>query len=161
MELEGAGDLRIFLKGNDEHEHLYVDDRDGPKRRAQKETWSCNHGVVCGRNGRDMDNMVQEGRKGAALEGHFTRLPMTGEILTVVKHSLQPDIHQTLVSQCPDIALFEVHRAPSKCENIHEDHDKYTAVMPIATPLPITVAHIQILVLIIPLQKHPQITIPL
>jgi len=34
MELEGDGDVRIFLKGNDEHGYLYVGKSDGPKRRA-------------------------------------------------------------------------------------------------------------------------------
>ncbi|KAJ8428563.1 hypothetical protein Cgig2_000427 [Carnegiea gigantea] len=48
MELEGDGDLRMFLKGNDEHGYLYVGDNDGPKRCAQKATWSYDHGVVCG-----------------------------------------------------------------------------------------------------------------
>ncbi|KAJ8449030.1 hypothetical protein Cgig2_004085 [Carnegiea gigantea] len=52
-----------------------------------------------------------------------------------VPYSSPQDVRQTLVSQCPNIALLEVHRAASKCENIHEDHDKYTAVMPTATPL--------------------------
>ena len=68
MELEGDGDVRMFLKGNDERGYLYVGDSDGPKRHAQKATRSSDHGVVCGRSGRDKDNMVQEGRKGAGLK---------------------------------------------------------------------------------------------
>ncbi|KAJ8449029.1 hypothetical protein Cgig2_004084 [Carnegiea gigantea] len=46
--LEADGDLRMFLKDNDEHGYLYVGDNDGPKRRTQKAMWSCDHGVVCG-----------------------------------------------------------------------------------------------------------------
>ena len=38
MNLEGEGNLRMFLKGNDEREYLYVGDNDGPKRCAQKAT---------------------------------------------------------------------------------------------------------------------------
>ncbi|KAJ8437412.1 hypothetical protein Cgig2_008765 [Carnegiea gigantea] len=67
MELEGNGDLRMFLKGNDERGYLYVGDNDGSKRRAQKATWSYDHGVVCRRSDRDRDDMVQEGRKGVEL----------------------------------------------------------------------------------------------
>jgi len=37
MELERDGDLRMFLKGNDERWYLYVGDNNGPKRRAQKQ----------------------------------------------------------------------------------------------------------------------------
>ena len=66
-ELEGDGDLRMFLKGNDEHRYLHVGENDGPKRRAQKATWSYDHGVVCGRSNRDRDDIIQEGRKGAGL----------------------------------------------------------------------------------------------
>ncbi|KAJ8441438.1 hypothetical protein Cgig2_023624 [Carnegiea gigantea] len=120
MELEGDDDLRMFSKGNDEHVYLYVGDNDGPKRHAQKATWRYDHGVVCGRSDRDRDDMVQEGRKRAALEGHLAHSPMSGEMLT---------------AQRLDIALLEIHRAASKCGNIHEDHDKYTAVMPTATLL--------------------------
>ncbi|KAJ8446147.1 hypothetical protein Cgig2_015918 [Carnegiea gigantea] len=68
MELEGDGDLRMFLKGNDKHGHLYMGHSDGLKRRAQKATWSCDHGVVCRRSGRNRDDMVQEGHKGAASD---------------------------------------------------------------------------------------------
>ncbi|KAJ8440895.1 hypothetical protein Cgig2_022751 [Carnegiea gigantea] len=68
MELEGDGDLRMFLKGNDERGYLYVGDDDGPKRRAQKATWSYDHGVVYGRSERDRDDMVQKGRKGVGLK---------------------------------------------------------------------------------------------
>ena len=45
-ELDGDGDLRMFLKGNDEHRYLHVGENDGPKRRAQKATWSYDDGVV-------------------------------------------------------------------------------------------------------------------
>jgi len=72
MELEGDGNLRMSLKGNDEHGYLYVGDSDGPKRCAQKATWSCDHGVVCGRSGRDRDDMVQEGHKGECLKKWIT-----------------------------------------------------------------------------------------
>ncbi|KAJ8435810.1 hypothetical protein Cgig2_024793 [Carnegiea gigantea] len=65
MKLEGDGDVRMFLKGNDEHGYLYVGDNDGPKRRAQKAMRSYDHGVTCRRNGRDRDDMVQESRKEA------------------------------------------------------------------------------------------------
>ncbi|KAJ8425523.1 hypothetical protein Cgig2_013250 [Carnegiea gigantea] len=44
-------------------------------------------------------------------------------------------VRQTLVPQCPYIALVEAHRVASKYKNIHEDHGKYAAVMPTATPL--------------------------
>ena len=50
-----------------------------------------------------------------------------------VPYSSPGDVRQTLVSQYSDIALLEIHHAASKCENIHEDHDKYTAVMPTVT----------------------------
>ena len=63
MELEGDGDVRMFLKGTDKHGYLYVGDSDGPNRRAQKATRSSNHGVICGRSGRDREDMVQAGRK--------------------------------------------------------------------------------------------------
>ena len=36
MAVEGDADVRMFLKGNEEYEYFYVDDSDGPKRRAQK-----------------------------------------------------------------------------------------------------------------------------
>ncbi|KAJ8444421.1 hypothetical protein Cgig2_005943 [Carnegiea gigantea] len=55
-------DRRMVMKledGNNKHGYLYVGDSDGPKRRAQKATRSCNHGVVCGRSGRCKDDMVQ------------------------------------------------------------------------------------------------------
>ena len=50
--------MRMFLKGNDEHGDLYVGDSDGSKRRIQKATRCCDHGIVCRRNGRDRDDMV-------------------------------------------------------------------------------------------------------
>ncbi|KAJ8436165.1 hypothetical protein Cgig2_025332 [Carnegiea gigantea] len=68
MELEGDGDLRMFWKGNNEHGYLYVGGSDGPKRHAQKATWSCDHGVAYGRSSKDKDDMVQEDRKGAGLK---------------------------------------------------------------------------------------------
>ena len=68
IELEGDGDVRMFLKGNDKHRYLYVGDSDGPKRHAQKATRSSDHGVVCGRSDRDREDMVQVGRKGAGLK---------------------------------------------------------------------------------------------
>ncbi|KAJ8428632.1 LOW QUALITY PROTEIN: hypothetical protein Cgig2_015750 [Carnegiea gigantea] len=71
----GDADVRIFLKGNDEHEYLYVGNSDGSKRRAQKvitsregRTWNCDHGTVCGRSGRDRDDMVEKARKGAGVK---------------------------------------------------------------------------------------------
>ncbi|KAJ8444413.1 hypothetical protein Cgig2_005935 [Carnegiea gigantea] len=57
MELEGDGDLRMFLKGNAERGYLHVGDSDRPKRRAQKAMWSYNHGIVCERSGKDRDDM--------------------------------------------------------------------------------------------------------
>ncbi|KAJ8432062.1 hypothetical protein Cgig2_016341 [Carnegiea gigantea] len=67
--------VRMFLKGNDEHGYLYVRNNDGPKRRAQKaivshegRTWSCDHGVVYGRSGRDRNDMIEEGCKGADVK---------------------------------------------------------------------------------------------
>jgi len=71
MALEGDGDLRMFLKGNDEHGYLYVDS-DRSKRPAQKVAWSYDHGVICRRSGRDKDDMVQEGCKGAGLKRWIT-----------------------------------------------------------------------------------------
>ncbi|KAJ8440894.1 hypothetical protein Cgig2_022750 [Carnegiea gigantea] len=65
---EGVGLEEVRRMGNDERGYLYVGDNDGPKRRAQKATWSYDHGVVCGRSDRDRDDMVQEGRKGAGLK---------------------------------------------------------------------------------------------
>lgn len=41
---------------------------DGPKRCTQKATWTYHDGVVRGRSGRDRDDMVQEGRKGASVK---------------------------------------------------------------------------------------------
>ncbi|KAJ8430488.1 hypothetical protein Cgig2_004681 [Carnegiea gigantea] len=76
IELEGDGDVRIFLKENDEHGYLYVGDSDGTKRRTQKVMWSYDHGIVYGRSGRDRDDMVQEGRKRA---GRLLRV--SGEII--------------------------------------------------------------------------------
>ncbi|KAJ8426900.1 hypothetical protein Cgig2_024391 [Carnegiea gigantea] len=67
MELEGDSDVRKFLKGNDKHRYLYVSESDGPKRHTQKATRSCDHGIVCGRNGRDRDDIIQEGHKGAVV----------------------------------------------------------------------------------------------
>ncbi|KAJ8429402.1 hypothetical protein Cgig2_025589 [Carnegiea gigantea] len=61
MELEVDGDVRMFLKGSDEHGYLYVGESDGPKRRTQKATRTCDDGVVPGRSGRDRDDMVEEG----------------------------------------------------------------------------------------------------
>ncbi|KAJ8422374.1 hypothetical protein Cgig2_006444 [Carnegiea gigantea] len=75
MAAEGEAGLRMFLKGNDEHGYFYMDESDESKRRAQKacashirRTRSCDHGVVCGRSGRDRDDVVQEGRKRACLK---------------------------------------------------------------------------------------------
>ncbi|KAJ8432927.1 hypothetical protein Cgig2_023057 [Carnegiea gigantea] len=50
-------------------------------------------------------------------------------------YSSPKDVRQTLVQQGLDIALVEAHRAASKWENVHEDHDKYAAVMSTTTPL--------------------------
>ncbi|KAJ8437780.1 hypothetical protein Cgig2_024084 [Carnegiea gigantea] len=36
MAVEGDADVRMFLKGNDEHRYFYVGESDGPKRRAEK-----------------------------------------------------------------------------------------------------------------------------
>ena len=68
MELEGDGDVRMFLKGNNEHGYLYAGDSDGPKRCAQKATRSCDHSVVYGRSGRDREDMVQARPKGTGLK---------------------------------------------------------------------------------------------
>ncbi|KAJ8429661.1 hypothetical protein Cgig2_001657 [Carnegiea gigantea] len=68
MELEGNGDVRMFLKGNDEYGYLYVGESDRPKRRTQKATRTCDDGVVRGRSGRGRDDMVEEGRKGAGVK---------------------------------------------------------------------------------------------
>jgi len=58
IELEGDHDVRMFVKGNDEYGYLYVGDSDGLKRRAQKATRSCDHGIICGRSKRCRDDMV-------------------------------------------------------------------------------------------------------
>jgi len=63
MKLEGDGDVRIFLKGNDKHRYLYMGESDEPKRRTKKATRTCGDGVVRGRSGRGRDDMVEEGRK--------------------------------------------------------------------------------------------------
>jgi len=44
MELEGDGDVRMFMKGNDKHRYLYVGESDGPKRRTENVTWTCEEG---------------------------------------------------------------------------------------------------------------------
>ena len=72
MELEGDGDLRMFLKWNDEHGYLSVNESDGLKRCTQKATWTCDDGVVRGRSGRDMDDMVQQGCSGAGVKRWVT-----------------------------------------------------------------------------------------
>ncbi|KAJ8423694.1 hypothetical protein Cgig2_003378 [Carnegiea gigantea] len=75
MEVEGDADVRMFVKENDEHEYFYVGDNDGPKRRTHRAAASregrirsYDHGVSCGRSGRDRDDMVEEGRKGVGLK---------------------------------------------------------------------------------------------
>ncbi|KAJ8447987.1 hypothetical protein Cgig2_028863 [Carnegiea gigantea] len=68
MELEGDGDVRMFLKENDEHGYLYVGDSDGLKRHTQKATRSPDYGVICRKSGRDREDIVQAGRKGAGLK---------------------------------------------------------------------------------------------
>jgi len=72
MELEGDGDVRMFLKGNDEHEYLYVGESDGPKRLTQKAMRTYDDGVVRGRSGRDRDDMVQPRRNGAGVKRWIT-----------------------------------------------------------------------------------------
>ncbi|KAJ8442637.1 hypothetical protein Cgig2_003681 [Carnegiea gigantea] len=83
MELEVDGDVRMFLKGNDEHRYLYVGESDGPKRRTQKATQTCELGVR-GRSGRDRDDMVQQGRNGPGVKRWITYeywLRVGGEII--------------------------------------------------------------------------------
>jgi len=58
MELEGDDDVRMFMKGNEEHEYLYVGESDGMKRRTQNATWTCEEGVVPVRSGRDRDDII-------------------------------------------------------------------------------------------------------
>ncbi|KAJ8452483.1 hypothetical protein Cgig2_000072 [Carnegiea gigantea] len=94
MELEGDGDVRMFLNGSDKHGYLYVGESYGPKRRAQTATWTGDHGAVRGRSSRDRDDMVQEGRKvagvkrtavsesGGCIDDHpQTRLRVGGKII--------------------------------------------------------------------------------
>ncbi|KAJ8425493.1 LOW QUALITY PROTEIN: hypothetical protein Cgig2_029575 [Carnegiea gigantea] len=69
MELEGGGDVRMFLKGNDEHGYLYVGKSDGPKRHTQKAMRTCDDGVVHVRSGRDRDDMDQQDRNRAGVKG--------------------------------------------------------------------------------------------
>ncbi|KAJ8435543.1 hypothetical protein Cgig2_034114 [Carnegiea gigantea] len=57
------GDLRMFLKGNDEHGY--------------------DHGVVYEKSDRDRDNIVQEGRKGAGLKSSS---PQPGNGLDIVRN---------------------------------------------------------------------------
>ncbi|KAJ8437291.1 hypothetical protein Cgig2_006395 [Carnegiea gigantea] len=59
MELEGNGDVRMFVKGNDKYGYLYMGHSDGPKRHAQKATRSYDHSVIYGRSRRCRDDMVQ------------------------------------------------------------------------------------------------------
>ncbi|KAJ8446954.1 hypothetical protein Cgig2_006582 [Carnegiea gigantea] len=68
MELEGGGDVRMFMKGNDEPGYLYVGESNGLKRRTQKAMRTCEEGVVCVRSGRDRDDIVQQGRNGASVK---------------------------------------------------------------------------------------------
>ena len=60
--------MRMFLKENDKHGYLYVGDSDGLKRGAQKATRSYDHGTVYERSGRNREDTVQAGRKGAGLK---------------------------------------------------------------------------------------------
>jgi len=60
------------LKGSDKHGYLYVGESEGLKRRAQKATWTCDHGAACGRSSRDRDDMVQESRKVAGVKRWVT-----------------------------------------------------------------------------------------
>ncbi|KAJ8421255.1 hypothetical protein Cgig2_027766 [Carnegiea gigantea] len=66
MEGERDADVRMFLKENDEHGYLYEGDSDRSKRCAQRASAShegrmrsCDHGIGCGRSGRDRDDMVE------------------------------------------------------------------------------------------------------
>ncbi|KAJ8435441.1 LOW QUALITY PROTEIN: hypothetical protein Cgig2_012562 [Carnegiea gigantea] len=68
MDFEGNGDMRMFLKGNDEHGYLYIGKSDGPKRRTQNGTRTCNDGVVHRKSSMKRDDMVEEGCKGVGVK---------------------------------------------------------------------------------------------
>ncbi|KAJ8444412.1 hypothetical protein Cgig2_005934 [Carnegiea gigantea] len=72
--------------GNDERGYLYVGDSDGPKRRAQKATWSYDHGVVYGRSDKDRDDMVQESHKGTGLKRWRSSTPQPGNSSNIVRN---------------------------------------------------------------------------
>ncbi|KAJ8443291.1 hypothetical protein Cgig2_015769 [Carnegiea gigantea] len=72
MELEGDGDVRMFMKGNDEHGYLYVGESNGLKRRTVKATQTCEEGVVHVRSGRDRGDIVQQVSNGAGMNRWVT-----------------------------------------------------------------------------------------
>jgi len=79
MEMEGDADVRMFLKGNNEHGYLYVGNNDRPKKYTQKaiasregRTRSCDHGIIYRRIKRAKDDIVEEGHKGAGVKRWVT-----------------------------------------------------------------------------------------
>ena len=72
MELEGDGDVRMFMTGNDEHGYLYVGESNGLKRHTLKAKRTCEEGVVPVRSGRDEDDIIQEVGNGASAKRWVT-----------------------------------------------------------------------------------------
>ncbi|KAJ8424121.1 hypothetical protein Cgig2_009705 [Carnegiea gigantea] len=72
MELEGDGDVRMFMKGNDEYEYLYVGESNRLKRRTVKATRTCEEGVIRVRSGRDRDDIVQQVGNAAGVKRWVT-----------------------------------------------------------------------------------------
>ncbi|KAJ8428094.1 LOW QUALITY PROTEIN: hypothetical protein Cgig2_013306 [Carnegiea gigantea] len=68
MDLEGDGDVRMFIKGNDEHGYLYMGESNGLKRHTVKAMRTCEEGVVHVRSGRDRDDIVQQVGYGAGVK---------------------------------------------------------------------------------------------
>ena len=54
MAIEGDVDVRMILKGNDEHGHLYM----GMAEACERRTQTCDHGLSCTRNERHGDGVL-------------------------------------------------------------------------------------------------------
>ncbi|KAJ8429903.1 hypothetical protein Cgig2_025333 [Carnegiea gigantea] len=71
--LDGDGDVRMFMKGNDEHGYFYVGKSNGLKRCTLKATRTCEEGVVRVRSDRDGDDIIQQGGNGAGVKRAVVR----------------------------------------------------------------------------------------
>jgi len=68
----GDGDVRMFMKGNDEHGYLYMGESNGLKRRTVKVMRTCEEGVVRVRSSKDRDDIVQQVGNGAGMKRWVT-----------------------------------------------------------------------------------------